>query len=66
MDKIPGYDFESHHMPIMHHDELCIQGDIFTNPKAKTYSEIHLIKRKYITKESEMHIDTSKWFWQDI
>ena len=24
MDKIPGYDFESHHMPIMHHDELCI------------------------------------------
>jgi hypothetical protein len=55
-DKIPGYDFESHHMQVMHHPELCIAGDIFTHPKAKPYTEIHKIKRKFVTKESDMHI----------
>ena len=64
MDKIPGYDFEAHHMPIMHHDELCIAGDIFANPKAKTYQEIHKIKRKHITKESEWHVDDKDEFMQ--
>jgi len=42
-DYIPGYDFDSYHIPIMHHRDHCIEGDIFTHEKAKKYTEIHTI-----------------------
>ena len=59
-EKIPGYDFETLHMPIYHHSDLCIAGDIFEHPNAKHYSEIYKIKRKFVTKESEMNLDTDE------
>lgn len=53
-ERIPGYNFDEYHMPILHHSDVCIDGDIFEHKNAHTYKDIHKIKRKFVTKESEM------------
>ena len=52
--KVPGYDFDSFHLPVFHHPELCIEGDIFTHPNARKFSDAHLIKRKQVVTEAMM------------
>jgi len=40
-EKIPGYDFDSFHLPISHFEDLCIEGDIFEHESAKKYDQLH-------------------------
>lgn len=53
--KIPGHDFDSFHLPIMHHTEHCIAGDIFAHEKAKKYDQLHTITRKFPTLHGDSH-----------
>ena len=46
-EKIPGHDFEAFHVPVFHHDDVCLPGDIFKHENAKKYNDLHTIERKY-------------------
>ena len=38
--KVPGFNFDDSHMEILHDDEMCIQGDIFTHKGAKNFDQL--------------------------
>ena len=61
-EKVPGYDFKSFHLPIFHHEDVCIAGDIFTHHNAKKYSDIHKIERKNVVTEDEFNMQNN---WDD-
>lgn len=44
-DRVPGYDFATWHTHVLHDKEICMDGDIFTNPKAQKWGDFHQFER---------------------
>jgi len=64
-EKIPGHDFDTFHLPIFHHDEVCLPGDIFQHENAKKYHELHKIERKYPTYHHDIDHEDDGQMWDD-
>jgi hypothetical protein len=66
-EKIPGYDFDAFHLPIFHHEELCLPGDIFAHENAKKYQDLHKVERKYSSAHQDVQLDEEEGHeeWND-